>query len=120
MSIVRVVVIGFLVTISANSQAPRLMTDWSKVKNIRLGTAMKVVLFPSQGSVRKIRGRFDSCTDESLIIASDSGMITSVGKNSIRKGLIRRPIRKRIACARLTGREGEGVSPLERRRSHVA
>ena len=77
--------------------AARHMPDWSRVQTVPPKTKTDVHLYKDeapQGS-RKIRGRFDSVTTDSLTLALKDGQTRTLEKSAVRKVLTRRPFWKR-------------------------
>ena len=77
--------------------AARHMPDWSRVQTVPLKTKTDVHLYKDeapQGS-RKIQGRFDSVTTESLTLTLKDGQTRTLEKSAVRKVLTHRPFSKR-------------------------
>ena len=79
------------------SCAARHMPDWSRVQAVPLQTKTEVQLYEDgapQGS-RKVKGRFDSATADSVTLTLEDGQTRRLPKSSVRKVLTRRPFLKR-------------------------
>ena len=79
------------------SCAARHMPDWSRVQAVPLQTKTEVQLYEDgapQGS-RKVKGRFDSATADSVTLTLKDGQTRRLPKSSVRKVLTRRPFLKR-------------------------
>ena len=79
------------------SCAARHMPDWSRVQAVPLQTKTGVQLYKDgapQGS-RKVKGRFDSATADSVTLTLEDGQTRTLPKSSVRKVLTRRPFLKR-------------------------
>ena len=77
--------------------AARHMPDWSGVQAVPPKTKTDVQLYKDdapQGS-RKIQGRFDSATTDSLTLTLKDGQTRTLQKQAVRKVLTRRPFSKR-------------------------
>ena len=77
--------------------AARHMPDWSRVQAVPPKTKTDVQLYKDdapQGS-RKIQGRFDSATTDSLTLTLKDGQTHTLQKQAVRKVLTRRPFSKR-------------------------
>ena len=77
--------------------AARHMPDWSRVQAVPPKTKTDVQLYKDdapQGS-RKIQGRFDSATTDSLTLTLKDGQTRTLQKQAVRKVLTRRPFSKR-------------------------
>ena len=77
--------------------AARHMPDWSRVHAVPPKTKTEVQLYKDeapQGS-RKIQGRFDSATTDSLTLRLKDGQTRTLEKSAVRKVLTRRPFAKR-------------------------
>ena len=61
--------------------------DWSKVQAIKPGAPIKVVLHKDQGprGDRKLRGRFQSATDDSLTLKMEYGPTRTLPRSAVRK-----------------------------------
>ncbi len=61
--------------------------DWPKVQAINPGTPIKVVLHKDRGprGDRKLRGRFQSATDDSLTLKMEYGPMRTLPRSSVRK-----------------------------------
>ena len=79
------------------SCAARHMPDWSRVQAVPPKTKTDVQLYKDdapQGS-RKVKGRFDSATTDSLTLTLKDGQTRTLQKQAVRKVLTRRPFSKR-------------------------
>ena len=77
--------------------AARHMPDWSRVQAVPQKTKTDVHLYKDeapQGS-RKVQGRFDSATTDSLTLTLKDGQTRTLQKQAVRKVLTRRPLSKR-------------------------
>ena len=77
--------------------AARHMPDWSRVQTVSPNTKTEVQLYKdvaSQGS-RKIKGRFDSATTDSITLKLKDGQTRTLEKSAVGKVLTRRPFWKR-------------------------
>ena len=61
--------------------------DWSKVQAIKPGAPIKVVLHKDRGfrGNRKLRGRFQSATDDSLTLKMEYGPTRTLPRSAVRK-----------------------------------
>ena len=76
------------------AEAQMTQLDWSKVQAVKPGTPIKVVLHKDRGprGDRKLRGRFQSATDDSITLTLKDGQRHTFSKWAVRKVLTRRPI----------------------------
>ena len=77
--------------------AARHMPDWSRVQTVSPNTKTEVQLYKDvapQGS-RKIKGRFDSATTDSITLKLKDGQTRTLEKSAVGKVLTRRPFWKR-------------------------
>ena len=78
--------------------AARHMPDWSGVQAVVPKTKTEVQLYKDkapQGRSRKIKGRFDSATADSITLKLKDGQLHTLQKQAVRKVLTRRPFSKR-------------------------
>ena len=78
--------------------AARHMPDWSRVQAVVPKTKTEVQLYKDkapQGRSRKIKGRFDSATADSITLKLKDGQLHTLQKQAVRKVLTRRPFSKR-------------------------
>ena len=71
--------------------------DWSRVQAVPHNRKTEVRLYQDaapQGN-RKIKGRFDSATADSITLVLEDGQTRTVDKQAVRKVLTRRPFSKR-------------------------
>ena len=61
--------------------------DWPKVQAVKPGTPIKVVLHKDRGfrGNRKLRGRFQSATEDSLILKMEYGPMRTLPRSAVRK-----------------------------------
>ena len=79
--------------------AARHMLDWSRVQTVSPNTKTEVQLYKDvapQGS-RKIKGRFDSATTDSLTLKLKDGQTRTLEKSAVGKVLTRRPFVETLA-----------------------
>ena len=64
--------------------------DWPRVQAVKPGTPIKVVLRKDQGprGDRKLRGRFQSATDDSLTLKMEYGPTRTFPKSAVRKVVV--------------------------------
>ena len=76
------VLAGWPATAASNSEL-----DWSKVQAIKPGAPIKVVLHKDQGfrGNRKVRGRFQSATDDSITLKMEYGPMRTLPRSAVRK-----------------------------------
>ena len=79
------VVAGWPATAASNSEL-----DWPRVQNIKPGTPIMVVLHKDRGprGDRKVRGRFQSATDDSLTLKMEYGPTRTLPRSAVRKVLV--------------------------------
>ena len=67
--------------------ASKIEIDWPKVQAIKPGTPIKVVLHKDRGfrGNRKLRGRFQSATDDSLTLKMEYGPTRTLPRSAVRK-----------------------------------
>ena len=74
-------------------------SDWSKVQALKPGVPITVLLYQDQAprGNRKIKGRFQSATEDSLTMEGKGGQRHTLQKSAVRKVLVlvHRPIWKR-------------------------
>ena len=75
------------------SCATKHMPDWSRVQALPLQTKTEVQLYEDEApqESRKVRGRFDSATANSVTLTLEDGQTRTLPKASVRKVLTRRP-----------------------------
>ncbi len=71
--------------------------DWSRVQAVAHDTKTKVLLYQdiAPRGVWKIKGRFESATDESITLMLKDGQTHTLSKTVVRKVLVPRPFAKR-------------------------
>ena len=71
--------------------------DWSRVQAVAHDTKTKVLLYQdiAPRGVWKIKGRFESATDESITLRLKDGQTHTLSKTGVRKVLVPRPFAKR-------------------------
>ncbi len=71
--------------------------DWSRVQAVAPGTRTTVVLYKDQAPVgkRQIEGHFRSATAESIALLLPNGRKQTLRKQTVRKVLVYRPLKKR-------------------------
>ena len=77
--------------------------DWSKVQAIKPGTPIKVVLHKDQGfrGNRKLRGRFQSATDDSLTLKMEYGPTRTLPRSAVRKVVVHDPYTTKLNWSRV-------------------
>ena len=72
---------------------------WSPVQAVKPGTPTTVLLYKDQApkGSRKIQGRFQSATGDSLTLERKDGQKRTLSKSAVRKVLVHRPLGKRYA-----------------------
>ena len=77
--------------------AARHMPDWSRVQAVPPKTKTEAQLYKDKASKgsRKVKGRFDSATTDSLTLRLKDGQTRTLEKSAVRKVLTRRPFSKR-------------------------
>ena len=77
--------------------AARHMPDWSRVQAVPPKTKTEAQLYKDKASKesRKVKGRFDSVTTDSLTLTLKDGQTRTLEKSAVRKVLTRRPFSKR-------------------------
>ncbi len=73
--------------------------NWPGVQAVTPGTRTKVVLYKDQAprGRRKLKGRFQSATEDSLTLKMEYGPTRTLPKSAVRKVLVHRPLGKRYA-----------------------
>ena len=91
------VLLLILASWTTTASARKIELDWPKVQAVKPGTPIKVVLHKDRGprGDRKIRGRFQWATDDSLTLVLKDGQRHTFPKSAVRKVLTRRPVWKR-------------------------
>ena len=76
---------------------PKSKRDWSRVQAVAPGTPAAVFLYKDRGprGNRKLQGRFQSATEDSLTLERKDGQRRTFQKSAVRKVLVHRPIGKR-------------------------
>ena len=71
--------------------ARKIELDWPQVQAIKPGTPIKVVLHKDRGfrGNRKLRGRFQSATDDSLTLKMEYGPTRTLPRSAVRKVAVR-------------------------------
>ena len=77
--------------------AAKIRSDWSKVQAVEAGRPTVVLLYAEEApaGARKIKGRFESATDESITLVLPDGQTHTFEKRVVRKILVRRPFAQR-------------------------
>ena len=77
--------------------AARHMPDWSRVQAVPPKTKTEAQLYKDKASKgsRKVKGRFDSATTDSLTLRLKDGQTRTLEKSAVRKVLTHRPFSKR-------------------------
>ena len=77
--------------------AARHMPDWSRVQAVPPKTKTEAQLYKDKASKgsRKVKGRFDSATTDSLTLRLKDGQTRTFQKSAVRKVLTHRPFSKR-------------------------
>ena len=77
--------------------AARHMADWSRVQAVPPKTKTEAQLYKDKASKgsRKVKGRFDSATTDSLTLRLKDGQTRTLEKSAVRKVLTHRPFSKR-------------------------
>lgn len=77
--------------------AAKIRSDWSKVQGVAPGTKTTVLLYEDQAprEKRKIKGQFQSATDESITLLLPDGQAQTLKKRAVRKVLVYRPFKER-------------------------
>ncbi len=78
--------------------ASKIKLDWPRVQAVKPGTPITVVLHKDRGprGDRKVRGRFQSATDDSLTLKMEYGTARTLPKSAVRKVLVHRPKSNRV------------------------
>ena len=72
---------------------PKSKRDWSRVQTVAPGTPAAVFLY--QDPTQRIKGRFQSATEDSLTLTLKDGQKRTLQKSAVRKVLVHRPPGKR-------------------------
>ena len=77
--------------------AAKIKSDWSKVQAVEAGRPTVVLLYAEEApaGARKIKGRFESATDESITLVLPDGQTRAFERQAVRKVLVRRPFAQR-------------------------
>lgn len=80
-----------------STAAAKTKSDWSRVQAVPHNTKAVVWLYQDAAprESRRIKGRFDSATDDSITLVLKDGQTRTVRKEGVRKVLIPRPFKKR-------------------------
>ena len=79
--------------------AAKLKSDWSRVQAVTHNTKAVVLLYQDEAprENRRIKGRFDSATADSITLVLEDGQRRTLQKSAVRKVLTPLPFRKRGA-----------------------
>ena len=79
--------------------AAKVKSDWSRVQAVPHNSKVVVLLYQDEAprGNRKITGRFDSATADSITLVLEDGQMRTFQKFAVRKVLTRLPFRKRGA-----------------------
>ena len=85
-TIVGLVLLLVLASWLTTAAAQMTKSDWSKVQAVKPGVPITVLLYKDQASRgnRKIKGRFQSATDDSLTLKMEYGPTRTLPKSAVR------------------------------------
>ena len=93
----RLALLQILLLAASPLAAAKIRSDWSKVRAVETGRPAMVLLYADEApaSARKIKGRFESATAESITLVLPDGQTRTFEKQTVSKILVRRPFAQR-------------------------